>query len=111
MLVAGRTKQISLAAVIAGMPETLLEAGIKRNRVERHLDIHRGRELGAHAAHALAGGSLALRRFPLDDQNVAAARSGEVIRNARSDNSSADDDHIRRLHGLCFSLWFLVVNP
>ena len=55
-------------------PLTLLEAGIKGNRVQRHLDVHGCRELGSHAAHALPRGSLALSAFPLDDQNVLAAR-------------------------------------
>src|SRR5437868_7902451 len=98
MLVAGGAKQITLWAVAGGMPQALLEAGIKRNRVERHLDVHRGGELGAHPAHALARGTLALSAFPLDNQNISAACDGEVVGDARAYDSSADDDHICRLH-------------
>jgi hypothetical protein len=78
----GSAEEISLRTVIAWIAEPFLEAGIKRYRVHRHLNIDRSRELGAHATHALAGRSFALSGFPFDDQNAAAARRRQVVRNA-----------------------------
>jgi len=77
---------------------SFVKAGVKRNRVERHLDADWSRELGSHAAHTLAGGSLALSRFALDDQNIAAAVRREVIGDAGADDSPSDDDDVRSLH-------------
>src|SRR5207247_11161905 len=93
-------KQISLRLVARWMPQTLFEAGIKRNGVERHLDTGRGRELRPHAAHALACRSLPLHRFSLDHQHVFASRGSQVIGNARANNTSANDDNFCCMHEL-----------
>src|SRR2546425_11203146 len=100
MLFVCRAKQISLRLAARWMPQTLFEAGIKRNGVERHLDTGRGRELRPHPAHALACRSLALGRFPLDPQNIFASRGNQVIGNARANNPSANDDNFRCMHEL-----------
>src|SRR5208337_4537659 len=76
----------------------LLEAGVKRNGVERHLDVDRSGELGAHSSHALAGRTLALMGFPLNQQHVAATSVSQMPRNARTHNTAADNHDIRCLH-------------
>src|SRR5439155_13915129 len=100
VLLAGCAKQISLRPIAARIAKLLLESGVEGNGVERHLNVYRSGELGPHSSHALARGSLTWRRFPLDDQHVFASRSGQVISDARPDDSSADDDDVRCLHGL-----------
>src|SRR5262245_57438379 len=58
------------------------------------MDVYRRGELGAHAPHTLAGRTEPLLLFAFDDQDVRAARFGEVICNTRSDDPAADDDDI-----------------
>src|SRR5579863_1093353 len=48
MLFVRRAKQISLWAISRWMPRSLLKTRIKRDRVERHFDVHRRRELRPH---------------------------------------------------------------
>ncbi len=80
------------------MSQPLFECGVERNRVQRHLDVGLGGELGAHSAHALAGGTFALVRLALDDEHVAAARLGQMPGDAGAHNPAADDDDVRSLH-------------
>src|SRR5271166_4114719 len=93
-----RAEQIALRPVITGEAQTLFEAGVKRNRVERHLDADESRKLSSHSAHAFAGGSLALGRFALDDEDIAASVRREVIGDTGADDSPSDDDDIRSVH-------------
>src|SRR5438128_12587219 len=95
--VAGRTKQIALRPVTGRMPYAILEAGVKGNRVERHLDVNWCRELRTHPAHTLAGGYLALCRFPLDDENAFPASSGQNVRKAGPDDACVCNDDMRCL--------------
>src|SRR5215510_43010 len=78
------------------MPHYLFKGIEERDRIQRHLDADRCRELGSYTAHALPGRPLALVRFALQHYDVADACLGKVVRNARTHNSTADDDHIRR---------------
>src|SRR6202030_1186715 len=94
-----RAKKVSLGTIVAWMAEAFLEARIERNRIKRHLDIDWRRKLRPHSAHALAGGSFALRRLALDYQNIFAAGSDEVVSDAGADNSSADENDICSVHG------------
>src|SRR5262245_39540157 len=89
-----RAEQIAMRTVIGGVAGRLFKTREEVNRVERHLDVDRRGELGAHAAHALAGRTESLLLFAFDDQNVRAARFGKVICDARSDDSSPDDDTV-----------------
>jgi hypothetical protein len=80
------------------MSQALLERGVEGDGVERHADVHRSGELGAHASHAFAGGALALVGLALDDQHVFAAGGGEVPGDAGAHDAAADDDHVRCVH-------------
>jgi hypothetical protein len=40
-----------------------------------------------------------LSRFAFDNQNVTTSLSGEVVRDAGTDDSSTNDDNVRSLHG------------
>ena len=53
-------------------------------------------ELRPHPAHTFAGGTETLAGLAFDDQHVLAARFSEMKRDAGSDDSSADDNHVRR---------------
>jgi hypothetical protein len=97
-LIIGGAEQIALGPVVTGIAEAILEAGVERNRVQRHLNADRSRKLRPHAAHALARRSLALRRFALDHEHVAASLRREVIGDARADDPSTSDDDFRSLH-------------
>ena len=79
-----------------GRPVISLKCGEDRDGVERHADVHRGGELRAHSAHALAGGSQALLAFALDHQHVAASRLREMPGDAGSHDAAADNYHICR---------------
>jgi len=98
MLVAGCAEEIPLRTLFGRIAEALVKGGVKRDGVKRHLDVDRGGELGADAAHALSGGPLALGGLALDDENVFAAGSGEVVGDAGADDSAADDDDFCALH-------------
>jgi hypothetical protein len=78
------------------MPHHFVEGAEEGDGVHRHADVDRRGELRADAAHALPGGALALAGFPFDDQNVGASRFRQVIRDAGTYDSAADDDDIRR---------------
>ena len=90
--------QISLGTIVARVSQAFFKAGIERNRIQRHLDVDRRRELRPYAAHALARGSLALRRLALDYQNIFAAGGREVVGDAGGNNASADEDDVCGLH-------------
>ena len=64
------------------MAQSLVEAGVKANRVQRHLDVHGSGELGAHATHTLSCGALTLMRLALDHEHVVASCLGEVVSDA-----------------------------
>jgi hypothetical protein len=70
MLFICRTEQITVCAVIRGMSNHLIELRKEVDRVLRHLNIHRRRELRAHAAHAFAGGPFTLVGLTLDHQHI-----------------------------------------
>jgi hypothetical protein len=74
-----------------------IEAGEERDGVERHADIDGRGELGAHPAHALPRGALALLGLAFQHQHVAASRFRQVPGDAGADNPAADDDDIRRV--------------
>src|ERR1700686_536458 len=59
------TEKVTLRPVVSRISESVVEAGIKRNGIKRHLNIDRSGELRSHTTHALAGGTLALSRFYL----------------------------------------------
>ena len=76
------TEQVTLRPVVSGISELVVEAGIKRNGIKRHLNVNRRGELSSHPTHTLAGGTLALSRLPLDHQNVPTSRGGQMISDA-----------------------------
>src|SRR5205807_4110901 len=78
VLITSSAKQIALWTVAGRMSQSLLEAGIKGNRVKRHLNVNWRGKLAAHSAHTLAGGSLAQMRFALDDGYVCTTGGGKV---------------------------------
>ncbi|MCG3161882.1 MAG: hypothetical protein JMDDDDMK_03097 [Acidobacteria bacterium] len=90
-----RAEQIAVSAVIRRVAGRFFKTREEVNRIERHLDVDRRSELSAHAAHALAGRTESLLLFAFDDQNVRTARFGQVISDARSDDSAADDYDLR----------------
>ena len=96
----GGDEKISLRAVARRVAHHFIEPAEERDGVHRHADVDRRGELGAHAAHALSGGSLTLRGFAFDHHHVAAPRFGQVIRDAGADNAAPDDNDIRRVQTL-----------
>src|SRR5437879_1652705 len=80
------------------MSDDLIERGIERDRIQRHLDVDGSGELRTHAAHALASGAFALMALAFKHNHAAAACSCEVIGNAGAHDAAADDDYIRCLH-------------
>src|SRR6266853_372022 len=98
MVFVSRAKKVTLGTIVAWKAEAFLETRIERNRIKRHLDIDWRRKLRPHSAHALAGGSFALRCLALDYQNIFAAGGDEVVGDAGADNSSADDYHVCGVH-------------
>ena len=98
VLLRGGNEEVSLRAVTAGLAQALVELGVKTDGVERHLDVWRSGELRTHSTHALAGGTFALVRFALDDEDVAAAGVGEIPGDAGADDSSADNDDVCGFH-------------
>ena len=98
VLLRRRDEHVALRAVAAGLAESFVERRIEGNRVQRHLDVRRGGELGAHSAHALAGGAFALVGFALDDEHVAGSGFGEVPGDAGANDASANDDDVCGFH-------------
>ena len=76
---------------------TSSKAREKGDGIERHADVDGGGELRADTAHALSGGAFALMGFAFDDDDVAAARFGEVVCDGGADNAASDDDDVRRV--------------
>src|SRR4029077_477793 len=72
MLFIGGAEQITLRPVTCGTTQAFVEAGVKRNGIERHLNVHGSRKLCAHSSHALARGTLALRGFAFEHEHVPA---------------------------------------
>ncbi len=64
--------------------------------IERHLNVHGGRELGPHATHALAGGAFALVTLAFQNENVAATCRRQLIGDAGADDAAADNDYVCR---------------
>ena len=96
----GGNEKISLRAVARRVAHHFIEPAEEGDGVKRHADVDGSGELGAHAAHALPGGPLALLGFAFDDDDVAASRFGQVIRDAGADNAAPDDNDIRRVQTL-----------
>ena len=92
----GRHEEVSLRTVARRMPQYLFEIAEKRDRVQRHPDTDIGGKLRPHAAHALSGGTFSLVTLALKNEHVAAARLGELISDARSNDTASDDDYFRR---------------
>ena len=69
----------------------------KVNRVERHLYVDRRGELRAHSARCFAGRAESLRFLAFYHEHIRASRFRQVIGYARTDNSPADNNYIRRL--------------
>src|ERR1051326_1436941 len=80
-----------MGAVIRGVTDDFIELRKEVDRVFRHLNIDRRRELRAHAAHALTGRAFALVRFALQHQHVRATLLRQMISDTRSDDAAADD--------------------
>src|SRR5271167_1122969 len=96
----GRDKQIALRAVFGRKAKPLFEIGVERDRIQRHLDVHRRGKLRSDSSHALAGRTLALVGFPLHYQHLAATRFAQMPGDARTHNTAADDHNVRCLHQL-----------
>src|SRR5579864_2518879 len=82
------------------MSQLFIELCIKRNRVQRHMYIYRRRKLRAHPTHAFAGRAFALRGLSLNHKDTFTSGSGQMISDAGTDNSSANDDDISRTQEL-----------
>ena len=95
-----RRTDIPADGIPPGWPSRSSNAAVKRDGVQRHLNVRRGGELRAHSAHALAGRAFALMRFALDDQHVAATCFGQVPGDAGADDAAANDDYF----AVCMSL-------
>jgi len=98
VLFAGRAEKITMRAVISRMPDHFVELRKEVDRILRHLNVDRRRELGAHAAHALARRAFALMRLALKHEHVGAALLSQMISDTRSDNAAADDDDVCGFH-------------
>src|SRR5664279_450544 len=94
----GGDEKISLRTIAAGLAEALVELSIELDGVHRHLDVGGGGELGAHSAHAFAGGALALVGLALQDEHVAASLFGEMPGYAGAYDSATHDHHVCRFH-------------
>ena len=66
MIFVRRAEEISMRSIIRRVAHHVVELRKEVDRILRHLDIDRRRELRAHAAHALPGRALALMRLPPD---------------------------------------------
>src|ERR1043166_4438149 len=97
MLFMGGEKKVALRSVARGVPHSIVESREKANRVQRQSNVQSGGKLRPHAAHALAGRALALMALPLKHDHIPAASFGQVVGDARPDNSTADDNDIRSL--------------
>src|SRR4051812_19597362 len=91
----GRAKQITVRAIVGRMSDHFIKLGKEFNRVARHLNVNRGRELYPHSPHALPGRAPALMRFAFYAQTISTAGLVQMISDARSDDAAADDDHVR----------------
>src|SRR5260221_695469 len=91
-------KQISVRAIVSRVSYDFVKAREVVDRVTRHLNIDRRRELRAHAAHALPGRTFALVRLALKHQHITATSLRQVISDTRTDDAAADDDYVRGFH-------------
>src|SRR5258708_5204624 len=89
-----RTKQITVRAIVSRVSYHFIKSREEVDRVARHLNIDRRRELRAHATHAFPGRAFALMRLALKHEHISATRLGQVIGDTRSDNAAADDDYV-----------------
>jgi hypothetical protein len=98
MRVLGSKEKIALRTIVSGMADDFFKLRIEGNLIQRHLNVDGRGKLRAHAAHALAGGALALRAFPLDHQHAFAARMREMPGDAGANNAAPNDDYVCCLH-------------
>src|SRR5437868_7536965 len=98
MCLAGGHKKIALQLIARRVFQALLETCVERDRIQRHANIHRRRELRPHPAHALSGGAFTLMGFAFNHQNVFASCGSQMVGNTRSDNPSSDDGYLSCLH-------------
>ncbi len=107
VLLRRRDEHVALRAIASGLAESFVELRVEGNRIQRHLDVGCGGELGAHAAHGFAGGAFALVGFAFDDENVAGTGLGEMPGDAGADDASANDDDVCGFHdgGHCNWRW------
>ena len=84
-----------MRSIVRRVAHHVVELRKEVDRILRHPDIDRRRELRAHAAHALPGRALALMRFAFNHKDIGAASLSEVISDARADDAAPDDDDVR----------------
>ena len=90
-----RAEEISMRSIVRRVAHHVVELRKEVDRILRHLDIDRRRELRAHTAHALPGRALALMRFALEHKDIGATGLREMISDTRADNAATDDDDVR----------------
>ena len=88
-------EEIPVGLISGGVARHLFEPCEEGYGVERHLNIDGRGELGADAARAFRSRPHTLLLFPLDDQNVRAARFREVVSDARTHDAAAYDYDLR----------------
>src|SRR2546426_10114574 len=94
MIFVRRAEEISMRSIIRRVAHHVVELRKEVDRILRHLDVDRRRELRAHTAHALPGRAFALMRFAFNHKHIGATRVREVIIDTRADNAATDDDYV-----------------
>src|SRR6266567_2613553 len=94
MIFVCRAEEITMCAIIGRMTDDFIELRKEVDRILRHLNVDRRRELRADTAHTLPGRALALMRLALDHQHVRATGLREMISDARANDAAADDDDV-----------------
>jgi len=92
-----RHEQVAHLAIVRGEAQLLLERAPEPNRLEGEPDIDFGRILAADPADRCSGRSRAQRVFLEQDDALADASLGEVIGDARTDDSATNNHDIGRL--------------
>ena len=96
MPVVGGHQQISLRPVSGGMPHNLFKIAEERDRIKRHADADVSGKLGAHASHAFPGRTFSLMALTFENQDITASSFGELIGDARPNDTASHDDYVRR---------------
>ena len=89
-------EEVSAAAQPDRLVHLFRKALHRRDARLRQLDVHRGRELVTDAARVEAGGAESEHLGALEDDDVRAAATGEMIGDARAHDAAADDHGVRR---------------